>query len=161
MPDQTPSKDQGIVRAAIHPAIGIARVGDAETEYFIGPELTAPPSRNPGFYRDSTGALKRQAAKFRLYGYNATGEVVRELTADNAEIEWTVELANRKAQWYRFITAMDIPETSDLSVPRRNASIMGAEREESSDPSPAREASAVHHGPGAKSMLSAMASSRP
>ena len=42
MQDRTPSKDQGIVRAAIHPAIGIARVGDAETEFFIGPELTAP-----------------------------------------------------------------------------------------------------------------------
>jgi L-Lysine epsilon oxidase N-terminal/L-lysine epsilon oxidase C-terminal domain len=129
MQDPAPSEDRKIVRAAIHPAIGIARVGDAESEFFIGPEVTALPQRDPGFYRDSTGALKRQAAKFRLYGYSAAGEVVKELTTDDAEIEWTVELANRKAQWYRFITAMDIPETSDLSVVLRNASVTGADRE--------------------------------
>ena len=116
-----PGKDSRIVRAAIHPAIGIARVGDAQDSFFIGPEVTTPLPEEAGFYRDGD-CLKRQAAKFRIYGYNANNEVVRELTAENASVKWTVELANRKAQWYRFITAMDIPETANLSVPRRNAS---------------------------------------
>ena len=113
-------KDTVIVKAAIHPAIGIARVGDAQSAYFVGPEVTTPPQQSGSYYRDGD-YLKRQVAKFRVYGYNAAGEVVRELDANSAYITWTVELANRKAQWYRFITAMDIPETADLSVIRRNA----------------------------------------
>lgn len=118
-----PSKDTTIVRAAIHPGIGVARMGDADSAFFIGPEVTTPPSHDADHYRDDSHALKRQGARFRIYGYNAAGEVVRELTAANADITWTVELANRKADWYRFITAMDIPETADLSVIQRNKDV--------------------------------------
>ena len=116
--------DVTIVRAAIHPAIGIARIGDSKSEFFLGPELVDPPPEKPDFYRDSAGALKRQAARFRIYGYNAQGQVVRELTADNASIQWTVHLANRKAQWYQFQAALDIPEAVAMTVPRRNAKIV-------------------------------------
>jgi len=115
----TPSPDTTIVKAAIHPAIGVARVGDADAAFFVGPEVTHPPQEAGDYFRDGD-ALKRQAARFRIYGYNAADEVVAELDARNASITWTVELANRKAQWYQFITAMDIPETADLSVIRRN-----------------------------------------
>ena len=76
-----------------------------------------------------TGALKRQAARFRIYGYNAGGKVVGELTPDNADIRWTVHLANKKAQWYEFQAALDIPEAATLSVPRRNPAIHGASRQ--------------------------------
>src|SRR4051794_22403873 len=76
-----------VVRAAIHPAIGIARIGDSPDQFFIGPEVVEPVAHTPDFYRDPvTGALKRQAARFRIYGYNADGEVVGELTPDNADI---------------------------------------------------------------------------
>ncbi|MGR0304390.1 LodA/GoxA family CTQ-dependent oxidase [Acinetobacter beijerinckii] len=105
--------DTHIVRAAIHPAIGIARVGDSETEFFIGPEIVdalSDPNQKPNNFRDETGAIKRQAARFRIYGYNAAGEVVRELNPDNADIVWTVHVANRKSQWYQFQYALDIPE---------------------------------------------------
>lgn len=135
--DPGPCVDAVVVRAAIHPGIGIARMGDAPNAFFVGPEVTAPPPEEPGFYRDAGGALKRQAARFRIYGYNAAGEVVRELTAENADIRWTAHLANRKADWYRFITAMDIPETADLTVPLRNAAIKG----------PARQTLAIDPGP--------------
>ena len=127
--DAPPCVDDEIVRASIHPAIGVARVGDAETAYFIGPEVTTPPSESPGFYRTPEETLKRQAARFRVYGYNAAGEVVRELTASNAMVTWTVHVANRKADWFRFITAMDIPETRKLELVRRNAAITGTGRE--------------------------------
>ncbi|MCF1460591.1 hypothetical protein FS827_04570 [Agrobacterium vitis] len=122
--------DTVIVRAAIHPAIGIARIGDAKTEYFIGPEVTDAPPENappPSFYRDKTGAIKRQAARFRIYGYNAAGDVVSELTSDNADIHWTVHVANRKAQWYQFQYALDIPEAinaPDNAFPLRNPKVM-------------------------------------
>ena len=71
--------------AAIHPAIGVARVGNSPAGFFVGPEVTDPAPEKPGFYRDENGALKRQAARFRVYGYNAAGEVVGELTADTAD----------------------------------------------------------------------------
>lgn len=116
--------DRVVVRAAIHPGIGIARIGDSKTEYFIGPETVTPPSAEK--YRDTLGAIKRQAARFRLYGYNVAGEVVRELTPDNADIVWTAHLANRKAQWYQFQYALDIPEAvnaPDNQFPPRNRKV--------------------------------------
>jgi len=132
-----PAVDQVIVRAAIHPAIGIARIGDSETEYYIGPQVTDPEPAPPGFYRDATGALKREAAEFRIYGYNAAGQVVRELTADNADITWTVHVANRKAQWYQFQFALDIPEAAGHSVPRRNKDVpVGGRGRLAIDPGP-------------------------
>ncbi|WP_158290083.1 LodA/GoxA family CTQ-dependent oxidase [Ramlibacter sp. WS9] len=106
----TPPADSTIVRAAIHPGIGVARVGNSPEGYYIGPEVMDPPPMAPGELRDPQGALKREAARFRIYGYNAAGEVVREITAREAEIEWTVELANKKAAWYQFQIALDIPE---------------------------------------------------
>ncbi|MDY7003168.1 MAG: LodA/GoxA family CTQ-dependent oxidase [Cyanobacteriota bacterium] len=105
-------EDNKIVRAAIHPGIGIARVGNSQDEFYYGPEVTDPPAQEPGFYRDSSGALKREAAQFRIYGYNAAGEVVKELTTKdtNATITWSAHLANKKAAWYQFQLALDIPE---------------------------------------------------
>ena len=117
-----PGKDARVVRAAIHPAIGVARVGNSPAGFFVGPEVTEPAPEKPGFYRDATGALKRQAARFRIYGYNAAGEVVGELTADTADIRWTVHVANRKAAWYQWTMALDIPEAAGSKIPLRNKS---------------------------------------
>jgi L-Lysine epsilon oxidase N-terminal len=72
--------------------------------------VTDPLPEAPGFYRDAIGALKRQSARFRVYGLNAARRAVTELTADKAEIGWTVHLANRKSAWYQFQIALDIPE---------------------------------------------------
>jgi len=121
--------DATIVRAAIHPAIGVARVGNSPAEYFIGPEVTEPLPEKPGFYRDGDGALKRQAARFRIYGYNAEGKVVRELTSDTASIQWTVHVANRKASWYQWQMALDVPEAATVILPLRNANVTGKNRE--------------------------------
>lgn len=111
----TPSSASGkqsnaIVRAAIHPSIGVARVGNCPEEYFLAPEVVDPLPQPPGFYRDASGALKRQAVRFRIYGLNAQGKVVAELTQADAEIVWNVHLANKKAAWYQFQIALDIPE---------------------------------------------------
>ena len=130
----TPSPDR-IVRAAIHPAIGIARVGNSPEEFYIGPEVVAAEPKPPGFYKDGTGALKREAALFRVYGYDAEGKVVAELDATNAEVVWTAHLANEKAAWYQFQIALDIPEANlpppavDPSL-RRNSSFYGPAREQ-------------------------------
>jgi hypothetical protein len=104
--------DEVIVKAAIYPSIGVARVGNSLTGWYVGPEVPDPLPLPPDSYRDDTGALKREAARFRVYGLNAAGTVVRELTSADTQIAWTVQLANKKAAWYGFQLALDIPEAS-------------------------------------------------
>jgi len=122
----------------IHPAIGIARVGGSEEGYFIGPEIPGeqrvPPDPKYGF-KDKHGELLRQVARFRVYGYDAEGNVVGELNAGNAEVAWGVHVANHKAAWYQFDESMDIPNfdgsggTTPKHSDRRNIDITGAARE--------------------------------
>lgn len=121
------TRDAQIAYAKIHPSIGIARVGNSKQEngFYIGPQVVDPTPKPPGAYRDKTGALKREVAEFRIYGYDADGRVVRELRmGEDVEIEWTVELANHKAAWYNFELALDIPEAATATPStRRNASV--------------------------------------
>jgi hypothetical protein len=122
------AQDTRVVRAAIHPAIGVARLGNSASDFFVGPQVVPTPPAPAGAYRDGAHALKRQAAEFRIYGFNAAGEVVAELTADSADIEWSVHVANRKASWYQWQMSLDIPEAASLQLPMRNAAVTGAAR---------------------------------
>src|SRR5215207_3579039 len=103
-----------IERIVIHPAMGIARVGNSPDEWFLGPETPGPHPMPPGGFKDATGRIKPQAARFRLYGLDENDRVVAEVTADNADIRWTVHLANTKAAWYNFDIALDIPQAKGL-----------------------------------------------
>ena len=95
-----------IATIKIHPAIGIARVGNSPDEFFIGPEKPGVHPRPKGGYRDAQGRIKRQAARFRLFGYDKNGKLVREITAKDATITWTVALANKIARiaWKMMVT---------------------------------------------------------
>ncbi|GAA3649860.1 LodA/GoxA family CTQ-dependent oxidase [Flavivirga jejuensis] len=107
-----------IVRAGIYPPIGVMRVGNSDDAYFIGPLVDQPEIKgDPYAYRDETGAIKRQAAQFRIYGFNAAGKAVKELTMENANITWHSHLANQKSSWYQFHIALDIPDASNPSIP--------------------------------------------
>jgi len=107
-----------IVRAGIYPPIGVMRVGNSEEEYFIGPLVDEPEAKEDVYaYRDKTGAIKRQAAQFRIYGFNAAGKAIKELTMDNAKITWHSHLANQKSSWYQFQIALDIPDATAPNVP--------------------------------------------
>jgi hypothetical protein len=116
----------------IHPAIGIARVGDSESPdgYFVGPEAPGvPPSLNPpdaphdpnAGYKDDQGRIKRQGARFRIYEYTlddaGTTTKVREITADEAQIEWEVHLANRKAAAPEFSADEESGDRRNNGVP--------------------------------------------
>ncbi|WP_328618992.1 MULTISPECIES: LodA/GoxA family CTQ-dependent oxidase [unclassified Streptomyces] len=90
-------------RCEIHPTLGIARVGNSPDEYFIGPETPGEPSDPEGRFKDAKGRVKRQAARFRIYAYDEAGKVLGELTADQAEITWSAELANAKGAWFKFL----------------------------------------------------------
>src|SRR6516225_3368750 len=106
----------------IHPAIGIARVGDAVRSdasndfYFVGPEIPEfaanvdPQSGAQGEFKTPDGKVKPQAARFRIFEYEKgndgkfrpIGEV---RTSDNTravKIVWTAHLANRKANFCAF-----------------------------------------------------------
>ncbi len=121
------ASDAEITSAAIHPAIGVARIGNSTSYHYLGPELPGTVPLAPGGFKDPSGAIKRQAARFRIYGLDRHRRVVRELTADEAEITWHAHLTNAKAAWYDFHTALDIPEAQPTL--RRNASYVGAARQ--------------------------------
>lgn len=115
----------------IHPAMGIARLGDAST-FFIGPEMPGrrPAGDLPGTavppYKDG-GRIKPQAARFRIYEYiEKGGEYVvnREVSLaekDVTKLVWTVHLANRKASFFAFngLAGADRPNAKG----RRNAAV--------------------------------------
>jgi hypothetical protein len=115
-----------VVRCAIHPAIGVARVGNAPAdEYYLAPEVPGRPADpSPAGFKNEKGQVRKEAARFRIYGYDEDGRVVREITAEEAEISWEVHLANRKAAWYQFANAMDLKQYA-LSTTFRNADVSG------------------------------------
>jgi hypothetical protein len=80
----------------IHPAIGIARLGNSPDDFFIGPERVGERPLPPGGFKDAQCRVKRQGARFRIYAHHDDG-TVEEIDASKAKITWTVELANRKA----------------------------------------------------------------
>jgi hypothetical protein len=85
-----------VVSVKIHPAVGIARVGNSPDQFFTGPERLWDTVDPQGGFKDGNCRVKRQAARFRVFAYHDDGSVV-ELTAADANISWTVHLANRKA----------------------------------------------------------------
>jgi hypothetical protein len=120
-PERAEAADASNPIYRIHPAIGIARLGnlDPDLGYIIGPEI---PGQGPidGLtgetvvqYKDS-GLIKRQAARFRIWEYeydsngrlNPIGEVLPQTPTPGKpkpyvkSITWTVHLANRKASFY-------------------------------------------------------------
>lgn len=112
---------------AIHPAIGIARIGNSEDGFFYAPEVIGETPKDADGYRDATGRIKRQVARFRVYATLSTGEV-REITAKEARINWRVEVANLKAGWYEFLHCMDLPSQQVFEPSRRNADVEGDDR---------------------------------
>ena len=112
----------------IHPAIGITRVGNSPDQFFVGPEMPGVCDVPPGGYKDAgepgkgiPPRVKRQAARFRIFGYDSDGKAVGELTASEATITWTVHLANKKAEWFEF-DGRD-GEHNKPTAPRRNNKI--------------------------------------
>jgi len=133
-----------IKRIAIYPAIGIARVGNSPDQYFFGATIPGQPAKDSGDFRDEQGRIKRQATKFHLYALNANDEVMGELTeVDGVQISWKAAVANKKAGWYDFELALDIPaaegkynskgeSTPDgkpIQCDRRNKDFEGSDRE--------------------------------
>lgn len=98
-----------VARCKIHPAIGIARVGNSPSEFYVGPENPGVSITPPGGFKDSgeiaagvAPRVRRQAARFRIFAYDADGKVLGEITDRQAAITWAVHLVNSKAEADRF-----------------------------------------------------------
>src|SRR5437588_5572587 len=80
---------------SIHPAIGIARLGNSPDSFYIAPESTGAPPIDCGpdgipivkdgkeqpvtQYKDSKNRIRRQAARFRIYVYDGENPAGREV----------------------------------------------------------------------------------
>jgi hypothetical protein len=84
-----------ITHVKIHPAIGVARVGNSPSSWFWGPEY---PGERPGPpFKDERCRVKKQAARFRLFAYHDDGPPTV-LTSADGEIRWRVRVANAKVR---------------------------------------------------------------
>jgi hypothetical protein len=117
----------------IHPAIGVARLGNADpSTFFIGPEAPGygPLGSAPGTavppYKAADGRVKPQGARFRIFEYamvNGRLVPVREVNLDTpgvVSIAWTVHLANTKASFHQFNGPAG---ESTPPMPLRNATV--------------------------------------
>ncbi len=84
-----PPADTAVARLAVYPPLGISRIGNSE-EWFLAPEVPGLPPLSDGRYKDGPQRVKKQVQRFRVYAFNKAGEVVREITSQQAHIEWTV-----------------------------------------------------------------------
>lgn len=133
-----------VARFAIHPAVGFARVGNSPEGFYLAPELPGQLPDPGGSFKDPEGFLKRQGVRFRVFALDEQERVLGEVTAAQASITWSVHLANEKAAWYNFATALDIPQAVPTS--RRNAEFQGQDR------------AALRIDPGARAISGAIAS---
>lgn len=108
------------VEYKIHPAIGVARLGNSRTAFYLEPDgigkrpIEVNPDNTPamdgGVFKrvnvfKENGEIKRQAAWFRLFKHENGDPKGEEVTLDAADIRnitWTVHIANKKAVWYNF-----------------------------------------------------------
>lgn len=106
-----------IAYCSVFPKIGIARLGNS-TKHFIGPEAPGVVPEPHGGFKDEYGFSKRQAARFRVYAFDAQDTIIGELTAQNTgSITWRVSLANKKASWYEFDGARKAFELFEGRIP--------------------------------------------
>ncbi len=124
----------------IHPAIGIARVGNGDRDkFFIGPEVPGQgPVGDSSFgtvvppFKDA-GKIKPQAARFRIWEYVDQGGKYgpsREINLgekDCVSVVWKVHLANRKASFFKFKNLQG-EETAHPPGDRRNDSVIDRRR---------------------------------
>jgi hypothetical protein len=108
----------------IFPPVGIARVGDSDDSFFVGPEWPGGfgieiaddgSEKDVASFKDQEFRVKRQAARFHVFEFaddNAPGQPVR--LPPGARIKWTVHLVNKKAAIRR---PPSPPDPASISFP--------------------------------------------
>ena len=121
-------KKNDITSVSIYPPIGVARVGNSD-DYFLASDIPGVAPHPKGGFKDDEGRVKKQVVRFRIYGFNNAGKVVREITAKEAKINWRVHVANIKSAWYQFNNALDLPEAA-IPAAFRNKDVKGDKRDQ-------------------------------
>ncbi len=149
----------------IHPAIGIARLGNSPEDFYLAPENPAQRPQecddhgNAKFeedgitpklvktFKDAEGRIKRQGARFQIFVTDADHPEGRPLKiGDHIEgggnrgtlidIQWRVHLANKKSSWYEF-AQLEGEQGYTGDHKRRNAHVTGSQRDRLiTDPGP-------------------------
>ena len=105
------------MKLRIYPSIGIARLGNGpakKEDVIFSPEIPwANLYETNKEYHTADGALKKQAQRFYIYECDNDGKPVRKLDINNCDIEWTVEVANKKPFWYDFNNSLDLSINTD------------------------------------------------
>lgn len=140
---------------AIHPALGIARVGDSPSEFYLSPESTgslpiacdadgATKTGEDGReltttrFRDDDGRILRQGARFEIFVYDERDPTGRPLAKGDTiqsphgsgklvDIHWYAYLANKKSSWHEF-QELQGEHGYAPGHPLRNASVQGDAR---------------------------------
>ena len=101
----------------IYPSIGIARMGNGpatQDQVIFSPEI---PWENlydtKQDYITKDGALKKQAQRFYVYECDADGKPTRVIDPEEYDINWSVEVANKKPFWYDFNNSLDLSVVAD------------------------------------------------
>jgi hypothetical protein len=117
-----------IASVSIYPPIGVARVGNSD-DYFFASDIPGVAPDPRGGFKDNEGRVKKQVVRFRVYAFDKQGNVIQEITAKEAKIEWRVHVANNKAAWYMFNNALDL---RDAAIPSsvRNGKVTGEDRDQ-------------------------------
>ena len=110
-PVHGPSTTSSLVK--IHPR-SASRVGNSADSFYFGPEVPGAVPRPRGGFKDRD---RRDRTPGGASACTATtgAAVVREVTAADADISWTVSVANTQAAWYRFGVPLDLPIAATLS----------------------------------------------
>src|SRR5262245_34693046 len=75
-PSLTAAQRARIKTVRVHPGVGVMRVGNSTDAFYFGPDVPGAIPPHGITIRDGSGAIARQAARFRVYGYDADGKVV-------------------------------------------------------------------------------------
>lgn len=118
----------------IHPAIGIGRVGNSD-DFFLASEI---PNGHPidinlethteqplSSYKEN-GKIRKQGVRFRIWEHEETSDglmSIREITLNEADIEWRVKLGNKKAAHER----LRGPQNRNESITDQNSLELTAE----------------------------------
>ena len=125
----------------IYPPIGIARIGNSDTAFFYGPET--PDSNGTELdangdevavtsFKDSAGKMKRMAARFQIYEFDAAFPQGRPAQLpQGTTVRWSVRLANikdaveRRSSPQREVSGV-VPIRPSLENGRENRKIISA-----------------------------------
>lgn len=134
-------------RYAVHPSVGIARVGNS-VDFYLAPiaqgglpiecdvdgTMQRGKDGNPVFVKTfkTEMRIRRQAARFSVYRHDDEAGTADEVTLDDdeiASITWTVHIANKKGCWYTFrgpagdVTVSPQNTYENRMVPLRNGDV--------------------------------------